>query len=298
MRRGKLNKKSILIIVIVAVFTVSSYGFDQLVIRNEDKARNLNIKHENLKNENTKYELISDNLLSFSINADMNLKPILLRRNLLIKAYLTSDIQSGYFDFFVKDKINETKDELEWMLMRNLNKIVNIRADMRSQYGELYVSNKDIIEEINNSKFKNLKDLFIINFDPFKDYRSQFFSKDLEIYTKLIGYNKHWENDSAGLQDYRERALKDFTNKNWYDVYRYKMFLLKEIEEDTYTLDRFNDLVETQIENSEKKVEIVFEEIKVTKITKNYFILLSILSQIFSLLFLLLLFRSFLLKTR
>ena len=128
------------------LFTISSYVFDQLVIRNEDKIRNLNIKHENLKNENTKYELIADNLLSFTINADMNLKPILLRRNLLIKAYLTSDIQSGYFDFFAREKISDIKDDIEWMLMRNLNKIVNIREDMRSQYAELYVSNQNIIE--------------------------------------------------------------------------------------------------------------------------------------------------------
>ena len=76
------------------------------------------------------------------------------------------------------------------------------------------------------------------------------------------------------------------------------MFLLKEIGEDTNTLNKFYDLVENQIENSEKKIEIVFEEIKITSIKKNYFILLSILSQILSLLFLLLLFRSFLLKTR
>ena len=164
----------------------------------------------------------------------------------------------------------------------------------------------------------------------------------------MIGYNKHWENDQVGLQNYRENALKNFTKKNWYDVYRYKMFLLKEIGEDTNTLNKFYDLVENQIENSEnkleieniiqkakmnnydiimtekdyfkfkkfpvkqfnylkvsleienseKKIEIVFEEIKITSIKKNYFILLSILSQILSLLFLLLLFRSFLLKTR
>ena len=99
MRRGKLNKRSILIIVIVALFTISSYVFDQLVIRNEDKIRNLNIKHENLKNENTKYELIADNLLSFTINADMNLKPILFRRNLLILYNPSTDHSNKFFNF-------------------------------------------------------------------------------------------------------------------------------------------------------------------------------------------------------
>jgi len=44
MRRGRLNKKSIILIFIVAIFTIFSYGFDQLVIRTEDKLRNLKIK--------------------------------------------------------------------------------------------------------------------------------------------------------------------------------------------------------------------------------------------------------------
>ena len=43
MRRGKITKKSIIIIFIVAFFTVFSFLFDQLVIRTEDSMRNLNI---------------------------------------------------------------------------------------------------------------------------------------------------------------------------------------------------------------------------------------------------------------
>ena len=50
MRRGKLNKKSIILIFIVAIFTIFSYGFDQLVIRTEDKLRNLKINFQELMN--------------------------------------------------------------------------------------------------------------------------------------------------------------------------------------------------------------------------------------------------------
>ena len=54
MRRGRLNKKSIILIFIVAIFTIFSYGFDQLVIRTEDKLRNLKINFQNIENKLSK----------------------------------------------------------------------------------------------------------------------------------------------------------------------------------------------------------------------------------------------------
>ena len=45
--RRKINNNTIILILIIAVFTLLSYSFDQLVIRNEDKLRNLQIKLEN-----------------------------------------------------------------------------------------------------------------------------------------------------------------------------------------------------------------------------------------------------------
>ena len=43
----KGNNKFIFLILLVAIFTVFSYGFDQKVISDEDKIRNLRIKYEN-----------------------------------------------------------------------------------------------------------------------------------------------------------------------------------------------------------------------------------------------------------
>ena len=48
MRRGLNNKISILLIIVVGVFTIFSYLFDQLVIREEDNFRITQIKFENL----------------------------------------------------------------------------------------------------------------------------------------------------------------------------------------------------------------------------------------------------------
>ena len=47
MRRGTLNKTSFILIFFVALSTILSFGFDQMVIRTEDKIRNLNIEYQN-----------------------------------------------------------------------------------------------------------------------------------------------------------------------------------------------------------------------------------------------------------
>ena len=75
--RRKINKNSIIIIIIVALFTLSSYSFDQLVIRSEDKIRNLQIKLENTNTEIDNYNSIDSQLMSLgdlSLNEYTHLK--------------------------------------------------------------------------------------------------------------------------------------------------------------------------------------------------------------------------------
>ena len=75
--RRKLNKNSVIIIIIIAFFTLSSYSFDQLVIRNEDKLRNAQINLDNLNSQIETYDSIYIQLTSlsdFSYNQYSNLK--------------------------------------------------------------------------------------------------------------------------------------------------------------------------------------------------------------------------------
>ena len=51
MRRQLKSNKSMFLIVIIAIFTLSSYFFDQMAIRQEDNLRNSQIKLENLNVE-------------------------------------------------------------------------------------------------------------------------------------------------------------------------------------------------------------------------------------------------------
>jgi len=295
MRRGRLNKKSIILIFIVAIFTIFSYGFDQLVIRTEDKLRNLKINFQNIENNLSKYEALSDSLLNISQANYSNVLPTLLRRNLLIKTRLLTDAKLKGYDFFSGTNIKNNQDDLEWMILKDLNKVARLNEEIRSQYYDFYLDYKGIIEKVNNKENRNLDNLFSGDIKIDKG-NNLFFNDNILVYEKLIGYNRHWKNKSNELSDYRQKALKNFKARDWYDVYRYKMLLLKQIHEDTLIIEETMEKIDDEIVEIEDELTLIFEEIKTQSIRKNYFILTSILSQILSLLFLLLLFRTFLVK--
>lgn len=295
MRRGRLNKKSIILIFIVAIFTIFSYGFDQLVIRTEDKLRNLKINFQNVENNLSKYEALSDSLLNISQANYSNVLPTLLRRNLLIKTRLLTDAKLKGYDFFSGTNIKNNQDDLEWMMLKDLNKVARLNEEIRSQYYDFYLDYKDIIEKVNNKEIRNLDNLFSSDIKIDKG-NNLFFNDNILAYEKLIGYNRHWKNKSNELADYRQKALKNFEVRDWYDVYRYKMLLLKQIHEDTLIIEEIMEKIDDEIVEIEDELTLIFEEMKIQSVRKNYFILTSILSQILSLLFLLLLFRTFLVK--
>ena len=180
-------------------------------------------------------------------------------------------------------------------MLKNLNKVARLNEEIRSQYYDFYLDYKVLIEKVNNKEIRNLDNLFSGDMKIDKG-NNLFFNDNILVYEKLIGYNRHWKNKSNELADYRQKALKNFEARDWYDVYRYKMLLLKHIHEDTLIVEEIMEKIDVEIAKIEDELTLVFEEIKTQSIRKNYFILTSILSQILSLLFLLLLFRTFLVK--
>ena len=77
MRRGQINNKSLILIFIVALFTILSYASDQYLIRQEDKFRDLNIEYNNLKTKITSYTSISQSLEDIGIETDNTIENFL-----------------------------------------------------------------------------------------------------------------------------------------------------------------------------------------------------------------------------
>ena len=76
------------------------------------------------------------------------------------------------------------------------------------------------------------------------------------------------------------------------------MFLLERLYKDSNKLDKFIEILDDNLFLIEDEIDDTLKIIQKININKNYFILSSILFQVVSLLFLLLLFKSFLIKPK
>ena len=297
MRRGTLNKTSLILIFFVAFSTILSFGFDQMVIRTEDKIRNLNIEYQNINNSLSKHETISETLDSISMGGGLNFTPILLRRNLLIKSYILNEADT--YNFLNRKSIEVNAQDLGRMMMKEIIEITDMTIEIRSQYVQLYLINEEIFKKIGKDKYPSMPYLFQADLNPFKKDRDKFFNKNIIIYTKLLGFDYHWEDKSySELKEYREKAIKEFSISEWYDVYKYKMLLFKKIENDMEIMDELSELFELKSDDLLEKLNEKISKLQSSNIKKNFYILTSIFFQIVSLLFLLLLFRSFITKFR
>ena len=79
MRRGKLSDINLFLIIVIAIFTLISFFTDQLVIRNEDNLRDLNIKYNNTKTQ-----------LEHFKSSGESLSMVALRGQGIIDSYLVS----------------------------------------------------------------------------------------------------------------------------------------------------------------------------------------------------------------
>ena len=69
--RRKIDNRSVILIILIASFTLLSYVFDQLVIRNEDKLRTQDIKYQNLFTERKCLESLSTQIMNYSYDIFM-----------------------------------------------------------------------------------------------------------------------------------------------------------------------------------------------------------------------------------
>ncbi len=291
MRRGKLERKSIILIIVVAFFTIMSFLFDQMVIRTEDNLRSTNIDLKNIENQRAKYEIMSKALSSFGYDAGLTLYTYYLNRNFIIKSIIAAELKKDVL--FFENKKRNIKD-LKYDLIYQLDDVTNYLDQLYINYTTLYSFNKKLIEEIEENKIENLDNLFSFHF-PDKDFKKEFFIKEKEKYFKMIYLKVYYPN----IEDYYEYIsdkIEKFNLRDWVEVNNYKLLTLKMIDNDLDKLEQFIVMLDDQILTLEKEEEIKFNKLKSLNINKNYFILTSITSQIFSLLFLLLLFRSFLNK--
>jgi len=291
MRRGVKNKISILLILIIGTFTIFSYIFDQLVIREEDNHRITQIKFENINTKLSKLTSISSQLVtaydtSGRVTIDLKrYKNYWLKSILLITDY--DELSSELKDTEIINTFNDDPKYLEDLVKsRNIEHFVQVAISINEQIKRLeniYAWNLNFFPQYQDGEYYDGPDIEYI--EIFNQNKDIFYEKDHNFYTDLIVNSKQ-----------SEVAVKTFKIQNWIDLNKYASLLLNRLDElnfipldDSYLID---DLI---YENEELRYQVMGDLRKISS-KKNYYILASIISQITSLLFLLILFRNLIIK--
>jgi hypothetical protein len=296
MRRGQINNKSLILIFIVALFTILSYASDQYVIRHEDKFRDLNIDYNNLRTKITSYTSISQSLEDIGIETDNTIENFLRKRHIWIKSLIL--ISSDYKIINRKKNMKSFKDPsiAEYNIKINLindfwdifRQSFRISERLDTVYGWNYeLFKKYFVIQDGETLYKGVGLDFADLDKIFKENIDEFYYIDIDLYKDTLFSNKT-----------RDASLANFTLKNWLDLNRFTILLIENLDNNIELVDKNVKYVDKLIEEDEKNLEDTFVDLKKVSFRKNYLILFSIFSQVLSLLFLLLLFRGFLMTKR
>ena len=283
MRRGKLNNLAYLLVIISAIFTIISYGADQMVIRSEDKVRTLNVKYNSLQAEISSKENLLSTIENISIQNSallVNLK----QRNFWLKNILFQKIALKS----IKESLLERKVDL-----RNFkNNVLNNAWDyfynvsdqsyhIRIQYGVAKYANPKIFDEIqyyqkNKKKIERL--IYMTEENIFKENKLQFYQKSYKDYKKIYTLP--------------ELDVLDLRMWDWIDLSRMTILNLEKVHIMNKEFYEISEELEKIIEERNLDLDTLLRKIKNSNVIKNYYILGSIISQILTLLFLLILFKK------
>lgn len=268
MRRGNLNKISIILIIIAGIFTLVSFSLDQMVVQTEDKFRKKELEYKQVLfdfnnyasiNDNLQYidEIISSKFLSLHFQNEIN-KEIL--------AYLVDD---KYADKFYQGLDDASPDELK-KFTKGLKKI------HKRNYFFLY---SDYIIEIKAMK-EILKYISFSDLELQKKYNEiiKIVDIDFEDHFKNFKLDKYSEDD---LNSYKKINKVYFNLLSFNDVFVSVGDLLGNLKTETAK----------KWEENGRKIKLIQQEIVLIQNLENKYILFSILCQILGLVSLLILFR-------
>ena len=273
MRRGKLSNKSIFFIILAGFFTLTSYFLDQQVIQKEDKIRDQSLiiekLYQEISQENANWvstTMLSDRVL-FKSHQISSFSTINYKIHLLISN------QHKLKDSFNADGLERTARASLYL------QYVDLRDSMiglRNSVDSLSFSQSDYDNEEIRNKIINL---FTWDDAFYLEYEDKYFNQ--ETLKSVLNNSLTLDNENNFM-----RLLYEETNK-------LNEILFSNIE----ILDELGDFYYDQEELIQAKYDTNVLDQSTKKIQKNYFILLSILFQILSLLSFLLLFRNFINNT-
>ena len=277
MRRGKLNKTSYIILLASAIFTILAYVSDQVVINKQNKSRILDLEYNGLITNISSLERFSSTISNIGFKKDSLISTELKKRNFFLKSLSLFNLEEERDISMLREggkAINNIK-------VRAINSTRNLMYDIGSiSLDYTIVLENEFFDQVDNfSKEKFIDNLKrIIN--PEKLYND-----NLDIF---------WNKDYKDFNDklFTNGISKNYEIKDWFSFRNFKLLLLENFYKETEKMYKVGEYIDEKIINNEEDLNNILLKIKKNNTIKNYFILTGIISQILTLFFLLLLFRS------
>lgn len=281
MRRGKLDKTAYILVIISAIFTLMSYICDQLVIRNENNLRVLNYKFDNLDTNIKSLESISTRIDLLEIKMSNIIEHELNQRNFLIKNIIVLESKKDFFKELRKKKLINLKDNAIYNIkVRSKNEMIDLLSNMiEIKYETENLFNQKIFGEI---KFFN-KDQYL------KDLNAD---KIIEYNLDKFNYFKNWDD----IIEILDKDSGDLNFTEWKDIRNFRLLLVESFLIQKEKIYNVGEFIDEQIDEKFLDLNILIRQQKEINSLKNYLILSGIITQVLTLLFLLLLFKDLIRK--
>tara|TARA_A100001015_G_C14981895_1_gene709813 strand:- start:68 stop:949 length:882 start_codon:yes stop_codon:yes gene_type:complete len=291
MRRKLDSSKFIFFILAIAFFTILSYFFDQMVIRKEDDLRNKKIQLENYNVKINNINNLSSQMLNIQVYAASKYLAYSKYRNywfkniilLLDETILNNErleIKDNFISYSLATEIAKTR------FIDFYDTVVISHNSIRGRILDIFAwQTQDLFPEYHNREGYLVYPE--VEFDEVFNEIENLNDKDFEKYASLV-----YDDDRFDF------ALDNFNLKDWSDLHKFTYNLINKFNFYYDFVEENSKKLEKSLANQEEMREQLIIALNKTNTQKNYFILISIISQIVSLLFLLFLFRSLLLANK
>ena len=149
MRRGKLSNLSIKLVILIALFTLSSFVFDQLVIQTENKIRDVDFEYERNFNEYLRTKGVLYNVNNLVYRTRVKEENFIDRAEILEKAIYNIKFNKIYFE-------NNFTDKFDSQLNKNLQTIFINRY--KSMYLEIFEESSDLFRLARGLPIRGMKE--------------------------------------------------------------------------------------------------------------------------------------------
>ena len=273
MRRGKLNNISIKLVVLIAFFTLTSFVFDQLVIQTENKIRDIDFEYERNFNEYLRTKGVLFNVNDLVYRTRVKNENFNDRADILEKAIYNIKFNKDYFEKNFNDKFDS-----------DLNK--NLQTIFTNRYKSMYL---EIFEE-SSYLFKLARGL------PIRSMKEEIFSdSNQKIVNSMWQLEKILNSNIKFYDTYKIYEKKEIvTFDDYLDLRANLREFLSYYTSSSIYLTQINDEYGNYFKYFAKKNYDYLDMLNKNQNLKNFYILLSVLAQILSLFFLLILFKTLL----